>query len=55
MDYSKAMDEAVKGFKAALDAYEYRDARAVVLEKGKTLLVKTSRAQVGKAIRNGGK
>lgn len=50
------MDKAVAMFKAtAKKAGFYDDVAApVILKKGQTLLVKTSKAETGKAIRNNG-
>jgi hypothetical protein len=47
------MAKAVEGFKKAMAAFDAYSDKPVVLEKGKTLLVKTSRARNGSAMVNG--
>lgn len=50
---NKELDQAVAMFKkAAMVSGFYAEEKPVILEKGKTLLVKTGRAVIGKAIVN---
>jgi hypothetical protein len=50
----KELDRAVEMFKqTAKNSGFYADSKPVILKKGKTLLVKTSRAAYGSAIVNG--
>lgn len=50
---NKELDQAVAMFKkVAMVSGFYAEEKPVILEKGKTLLVKTSRATIGRAIVN---
>jgi len=49
---NKEMSIAIANFKKAMEAVKAYEDKPVVLEKGKTLLVKTSRARRDSAIVN---